>query len=220
MRNRTITLVDLGLDASLNASMQFVQATLDSINAGHDEPVADVNFVRSRDEETIWGALTSPSTVLHVMAHGDHSQEPAFLSSDGESGVTLSSLADAHSGPGTGIAAPIVLADGCKTGIGVWQRAVRDCLQGPVAYVGTSAAVGWYEGTVFGAAFYGALLQRRGRGSSALDQGLEAAGKAAEAYRLITGTKCPYRAVPLEPSRRAKAAGKGHKQRSPRETSV
>ena len=73
-----------------------MQATLDSINAGFEEPVADVNFVRSRDEETVWGALTTPSTVLHVMAHGDHSEEPSFLSSDGESGVTLSSFAVAH----------------------------------------------------------------------------------------------------------------------------
>lgn len=160
VRNRTVTLVDLGLDTAFNASMQFVQATLDNVNAGEEQALVDVNFVRSRDQETIWSALTTPSTVLHVMAHGDHSEEPAFVSSDGQTEITLGSVAEQHRGQGTGIAAPIVTADGCKTGIGVWQRALRDCLQGPVAYIGTNALVGWKEGTVFGAAFYGALLGR------------------------------------------------------------
>jgi len=209
VRNRTVTLVDLGLDAAFNASMQFVQATLDNVNAGEAQAVVDVNFVRSRDQETIWSALTTPSTVLHVMAHGDHSEEPAFVSSDGQTEITLGSVAEQHRGQGTGIAAPIVIADGCKTGIGVWQRALRDCLQGPVAYIGTNALVGWKEGTVFGAAFYGALLQARGQGRSSVDQGLAAAGQAGQAYQLITGKKCPYRAVMLQPSRRAKRAMTG-----------
>jgi len=122
MRNRTVTLVDLGLDASFNASMQFIQATLDSINAGSDVPQVDVNFVRSRDSETIWGGITTPSTVLHVMAHGDHSEEPVFVSNDEATEVSLRDLAEQFSGPGTGIAAPIVIADGCKTGVGAWRE--------------------------------------------------------------------------------------------------
>lgn len=205
MRNRTITLLDLGLDRPFNASMQFVQATLDSLNAGADAPVVDVNFIRSRDEDTVWGALTTPSTVLHVMAHGDHSEEPTFVSSDLATEVSLSELAEYHTGPGTGIAAPIVIADGCKTGVGDWRRAIRDCLQGPIVYVGTSAMVGWYEGTVYAGAFYGALLQKRGRGQTFQEQGLAAAERASQAYGLITGRPSPYRAYELTPSRRASA---------------
>jgi len=78
-----------------------------------------------------------------------------------------------------------------------------------VTYIGTSTQVGWYEGTVYGAAFYGALLQRRGRGRTPLDQGLDAADKASQAFTMITGNKCPYRAALLEPSRTAKSAMAG-----------
>ena len=205
MRNRTVTLVDLGLDGPFDVSMQFVQATLNNVNVGVEEPIVDVNFVRSRDPETIWGGLTTPSTVLHVMAHGDHSAEPAFVSSDGSTTVTLRSLADRFVGHGTGIASPIVLADGCKTGIGIWQRAIRDSLQGDVTYIGTSSAIGWHESTVFCAAFYGSLLRNKGRGRTATDQGMDAAARAIQAYEHLTEKKCPFRAVTLTPSRQAKA---------------
>ncbi|KGN41184.1 hypothetical protein [Knoellia aerolata] len=207
MRNRTVTLVDLGLDAPFNASMQFVQATLDNLNEGGQHPIVDVNFVRSRDQETLWAALTTPSTVLHVMAHGDHSDEPVFLSSDEKTEITLSYLAEHYTGLGTGVAAPIVIADGCKTGVGVWQRAIRDSLQDSILYIGTTKAVGWYEGTVFASAFYGSLLRRRGRGLSALDQGRDAVAKASDAFTTVTGRKCPYQGRVLSPSRRAITAG-------------
>ena len=49
MKNRLITLVDLGLDSSFDASMSFVQGITGNINAGWDQPVIDVNFVRTRD---------------------------------------------------------------------------------------------------------------------------------------------------------------------------
>jgi hypothetical protein len=64
---------------------------------------------------------------------------------------------------GRGISAGAILADGCRTGTGAWQRAVRDCLQGEVTYIGTSANIGWHDSTVFCSAFYGALFRGRGR---------------------------------------------------------
>jgi hypothetical protein len=39
---------------------------------------------------------------------------------------------------------------------------VRDCLQGNVTYIGTSAMVGWHESTVFSSAFYGAPFSQSG----------------------------------------------------------
>lgn len=209
MLNRTVTLVDIGLDASFKASMSFVQSALDNINAGYEEPVVDVNYVRSRDEQTIWSGLTTHSTVLHVMAHGTGSDDPAFISSDRSTEMTLADLAHNHVESGVGIAAPIVIADGCRTGTGVWQRALRSCLKGPVAYIGTRTAVGWSEGTIFGAAFYGALLQKRGKGVSAMDQGMEAAARAAKAFTLITASPCPYVAVRLQPPLRGGRGERG-----------
>jgi hypothetical protein len=203
MRNRLITLVDLGLDSSFDASMTFVQGIAGNINAGWDSPVDDVNFVRSRDHETAFSALTTPSTVLHVMAHGDHSEEPSFLSTDGMTQVSLTALADWFVDRQWGIASGVVIADGCKTGVGKWQRAIRDCLQGDITYIGTTSVVGWYEATVFCSAFYGALIRNRGLGRSPAEQGWDAAQRAITAYETLTDVKCPYKPVALQPSRRA-----------------
>ena len=203
MRNRTVTLIDLGLDAGFDHSMAFVQATLSNVNAGHSKPIVDVNFIRTRDLTTIQEALRTPSTVLHVMAHGDHSEVPAFVSSDGKTQVTLDALAGRMLDDGYGVASPIVIADGCKTGIGLWQRAIRNCLEGPITYVGTSAAVGWHDATVFCSAFYGALTRYKGAGVTAQDQGLDAAQRAAEAFTTLTDRKSPFKAVELLPSRAA-----------------
>ncbi|MGW6282752.1 hypothetical protein [Kribbella sp. NPDC055071] len=203
MKNRLITLVDLGLDSSFDASMSFVQGITGNINAGWDQPVIDVNFVRTRDHETAFSALTTPSTVLHVMAHGDHSEEPSFLSTDGQTQVSLRSLADWFLDRQWGISSGVVIADGCKTGIGKWQRAIRDCLQDDITYIGTSTVIGWYEATVFCSAFYGALVRNRGLGRTPAEQGWDAANRAIRAYETLTDARCPYKPVLLTPSRRA-----------------
>jgi hypothetical protein len=203
MKNRLITLVDLGLDSSFDASMTFVQGITSNINAGWNSPVIDVNFVRSRDHETAFSALTTPSTVLHVMAHGDHSEEPSFLSTDGQTQVSLTALADWFLDRSWGISSGVVIADGCKTGIGKWQRAIRDCLQDDITYIGTSTVIGWYEATVFCSAFYGALIRNRGLGKSPAEQGWDAADRAIRAYETLTDARCPYKPVLLTPSRRA-----------------
>ncbi len=214
MKNRHIGLVDLGLDARFDVSMQFVQSVLHNINAhyvdeaGAPVPTADVDFVRSRDERTIMSALTAPYTVLHVMAHGDHAEdEPSFWSSDGGTAITLSELASFLQQQGQGLQSGAVLADGCRTGVGVWKRAFRECLQGDVTYIGTSRNVGWYECTVYTSAFYAALLRNRGGGVAPAQQAMEAAARAARAYGEVAagGKPCPYKAEILSPSRRALA---------------
>ncbi|MGX6600828.1 hypothetical protein ACWKSP_01630 [Micromonosporaceae bacterium Da 78-11] len=206
MRNRRISLLDIGLDAPFDAAMTFVQSTLQAINAGFGQPIVDIDFVRSRDPETVLTAFTASCDVLHVMAHGDHSISPTFSSTDGRTTIGLEELGDACADRNRGIATGAVLADGCKTGTGVWQRAVRDCLQGEVTYIGTSAMVGWHESTVFCSAFYGALFRNKGKGLTPGEQAQDAAERAIRAYEVLTDRTCPYKVMTLTPSRWARAA--------------
>ena len=206
MRNRRIGLLDVGLDASFDASMTFVQSTIQNINAGYDEPVADIDFVRSRDPYTAVTALTAQYHVLHVMAHGGHYEGPMFSSSDGKVTLALDELGAFAESRGHGIQCGAILADGCKTGIGVWQRAIRDCLQDNITYIGTSANIGWHESTVFCSAFYGSLFRNKGRGATPAEQAADAAARAAESYKILTGRKCPYTVSVLTPSRAARRA--------------
>jgi len=203
MRNRRVSLLDIGLDQSFDASMAFVQSTLQSINAGWSDPIVDIDFVRSRDPDTVLAAFTAPSDVLHVMAHGDHAETPTFTSSDARTVIALDQLGDYTADRGHGINASTVLADGCKTGIGSWQKALRDCLHGEIVYIGTSGLIGWHESTVFCSAFYGALFRNKGKGQTKTDQALDAATRAIEAYSAITDRPCPYKVMVLTPSRRA-----------------
>lgn len=180
MRNRLIGLLDLGLDARFDASMNFVQSTLQAINAGYEEPTADIDFVWSRDPETVLNALTAPYHVLHVMAQGDRS-DPVLSSDQGEIEVGLGELAAGAAERGRGLQTGVILADACGTGTGTWQKAIRDCLQGEITYIGTSGSIGWHESTVFCSAFYGALFRNRGRGATPAEQGFDAAERAVEA---------------------------------------
>lgn len=204
MRPRRISLLDIGLDSSFDASMTFVQSILQNINAGWDEPVVDIDFVRSRDPDTVLTAFTASSNVLHVMAHGDYDDVPTFTSSDGDTSISLETLGETAASRGRGISTGAILADGCKTGTGAWQKAVRDCLQGEVTYIGTSSLVGWHESGVFCSAFYGALFRNKGRGLTPAEQAQEAAERAIEAYRTLTDRPCPFRVTTLSPSRRAR----------------
>ncbi|MGW3809318.1 hypothetical protein [Micromonospora sp. NPDC005113] len=90
-----MSLLDLGLDSSFDAAMTFVQSTLQNINAGCDEPIVDIDFVRSRDPDTVLSAFTASCEVLHVMAHGDHSVTPTFSSTDGKVEISLEQLGEA-----------------------------------------------------------------------------------------------------------------------------
>jgi hypothetical protein len=202
-----VTLLDIGLDDSFDVSMNFVQSTLQNLNVAYGEPVCDIDFVRSRDPHTVAAAFTSSCDVLHVMAHGDHEVTPTFSSTDGRTSIALDELgywsADTRN---SGIATGAVLADGCKTGTGIWQKAVRDCLNGPITYIGTSAMVGWHEGTVFCSAFYGSLFRNKGKGMNSAEQAWDAATRAVKAYEMLTDRKCPFHPVVLKPSLKAKRA--------------
>jgi hypothetical protein len=206
MRPRRVSLLDIGLDSSFDAAMTFVQSTLRNINAGSDEPIVDIDFVRSRDPSTVLSAFTAPCDVLHVMAHGDHSVTPTFSSSDGRTNISLEQLGETAAEQNKGISTGAILADGCRTGTGVWQKAVRDCLQGEVTYIGTSATIGWHESGVFCSAFYGALFRNRGKGMTPAEQAQDAAERAIEAYSLLTDRSCPFRVMTLKPSRWAQKA--------------
>lgn len=206
MRANRVTLLDIGLDSSFDAAMTFVQSTLQNINAEHPYPIVDIDFVRSRDPDTVLTAFTASCDVLHVMAHGDHSSTPTFASSDGRTKISLEALGEEAASRGRGISAHAILADGCKTGTGAWQKAVRDCLQDEVTYIGTSAQIGWHESGVFCSAFYGALFRNRGRGMSPAERAQDAAERAIEAYTLLTDRNCPFRVLTLSPSRWARMA--------------
>lgn len=201
MRNRQISLLDIGLTNSFDASMGFTQSLISNVNAGNRDPVADVNFVRSRDVSVVAHAFTAACDVLHVMAHGDAETNPRFVSEDGQTEVTMADLGAHCAESHLGIGAAAIIADGCKTGTGVWQRAVRDCLRGPVTYIGTSSAIGWHESTVFSGAFYGSLFRRKGKGATPQEQVLDAADRANQAYTLLVGKPSPYKVVQLQPSR-------------------
>ncbi|MBB5868166.1 hypothetical protein F4553_001545 [Allocatelliglobosispora scoriae] len=206
MRSRRVSLLDIGLDSSFDAAMAFVQATIQSINVHYGASAVDIDFVRSRDPDTVLTAFTASCDVLHVMAHGDHEIAPTFSSTDGRTSISLDQLGARAADQGRGISAAAILADGCRTGTGAWQKAVRDCLQDDVTYIGTSSMIGWHESTVFCSAFYGALLRNKGKGSTAAEQAQNAAERAQTAYVTLTDRPCPFKVVTLSPSRRAVAA--------------
>ncbi len=62
-RKRRVSLLDIGLDAAFDASMTFVQSVLQSINAGFESSVADIDFVRSTDPDTV---LSCQPTIADV----------------------------------------------------------------------------------------------------------------------------------------------------------
>jgi hypothetical protein len=204
VRNKQINLIDIGLDSTFDTSMMFVQSVLENINAGYQRPVVDIDFILSRDLDTVLCAFTSSCNVLHVMAHGDNTITPAFYSQDGTVSVTFDDLGAAAAERGRGISTAAILADGCRTGTDAWREAVRDCLQGDVTYIGTSANTGWHESTVFCAAFYGALFRNKGKGKAPMEQVYDATERAIQAYDLLTDRQCPYKVSSLSPSRRAR----------------
>lgn len=206
MKRRRIGLLDIGLDNRFEAAMAFVYSTLVNINVDYEDPIVDIDFVRSRDPETVLAAFTASCDVLHVMAHGDSSETPMFFSSDEAVTFSLDELGEKAANRGKGICAKVVIADGCRTGTGIWHDAVRDCLHEDLVYIGTSSAVGWHESTTYCSAFYSALLRNKGKGCSVGQQVETAAGRAEEAYTLLTDRPCPYRIKFLKPSRFARSS--------------
>jgi hypothetical protein len=128
------------------------------------------------------------------------------MSSDGKTAISLSGLGEWAASEGRGISTGAILADGCKTGIGAWQRAIRDCLQGDITYIGTSAAVTWHDSTVFCSTFYGGMFRDKGKGLTPAELAWYAADRAIRAFELVTDRPCPFKAMSLTPSRAARQA--------------
>lgn len=112
MRNKRVTLIDLGLDRPFDDSMGFVQSTLMNINAGLASPITDIDFIRTRNFDVIWASVLSPCDVLHIMGHGYSGSDPTFISSDGKTTFGFGLLAAFAQQTGQGIEAHSIIADG------------------------------------------------------------------------------------------------------------
>lgn len=205
MRNRTVTLLDLGLDSDFAVSTAYTQQLLQSLAVGDEQRALDVITVRSREAWTIHEILTRPSDVLHVMAHAAKWDDGELHL--GSEDADLAALSDVRDGflrkGGYPISAAIVIADACRTAAPGWVSVMRDVLGQETAYIGTRREVGWRDSTVFTANFYAALTRTRGKSTPLVDQAMDASDRANEAFRRVTGRASPYVCRPLRPSRAA-----------------
>lgn len=143
MRSRRLLLLDLAFDPDFALFGRFVEQAVESINVDLAEKSCHVDYVRSRDRDVSTTAFTSECDVLHVIAHAGSEDEPAFYAADDSVSLSLSEFpVYAKSLGRRGVAASTIIADGCNTATGVWQRSIRDCLRGPVTYIGTSSQIG------------------------------------------------------------------------------
>jgi hypothetical protein len=143
-RKRRVSLLDIELDAAFDASMMFVQSVLQNINAGFESSVADIDFVRSTDPDTVLTAFTASCDVLHVIAHGDHTETPMFVSSDDRTTISLEDLgvaaAERNRGISTGAILPTVARPAPECGSRLCATACRETSP-------TSAHLRWSAGT-------------------------------------------------------------------------
>lgn len=206
MRPARIRLVDLGFDRDFDSSRAFAQSLIQSlVTRAGDNPVAEVEFIRTRDFLTVKTALQSPAAVIHLVAHNlAKLDDVGFWSDDEETAVSIIDLADDFAEDGHGIEAGVVFADACATAQGRFVRAIRDCIEGPITYIGATRAVDWRESTTFASAFYGAFFRDRGKGLTSAQRGYTAAQRASKGYEAIVAGRCPFKVVELEPSRQAR----------------
>jgi hypothetical protein len=129
MRPARVRLIDLGFDGAFDTSMSFAQSLIQSIGARtNGNPIAEIEFIRTRDPVTVRTALQADATVVHIMAHGTTDPDGlGFWSEDEKTGLTLTELAEAFADDGVGIGADVVYAD-CSTAQGRFVRAIRDCI--------------------------------------------------------------------------------------------
>src|SRR3546814_7152753 len=95
MRPARVRLVDLGFDRDFDTSMAFAQSLIQSLVArASDNPLAEVEFIRTRDFWTVAAALQNPADIIHVIAHGGSGPDDLGLwSDDEESTLNLTELA-------------------------------------------------------------------------------------------------------------------------------
>ncbi len=209
MKPARVRLIDIGIDDDFDVSMSFAQSMIRALgtNNGGSTPIAEVEFIRTREVSTTMSALQAPASVIHVMAHGETDPDHlGFWSHDEATNVSLTDVAERFHEEGEGIEAALVFADCCSSAQGRFVKAIRDCIETPLVYIGASRSIGWHESTTFASAFYGAYFRNRGRGVSALQRGLTAAQQAIEGYRLIVDGPCPFKALELQPSRAARSS--------------
>ena len=205
MRPARVRLVDLGLERDFGTMLAFAESLIQSLGTrAGNSPVAEVEFIRTRDPETVKAALQSPAQVLHITAHGDNGPDYlGFWSDDERTSFHLSDLAEKFAEDGEGIEAATVFADCCDSAQGRFVRAIRDCIEGPTVYIGARRSVNWHESTTFASAFYAAYFRDRGRGLTGTQRGVRAAERAKTGYEAIVAGPCPFVATELSPSRRA-----------------
>jgi hypothetical protein len=145
--------------------------------------------------------------VIHVIAHGENSpDELGFWSEDTKTNISLTDLAEQFFADGEGIEASVLFADCCGTARGRFVRAIRNCIEHPIAYIGARTMVSWHESTTFASAFYGAYFRDRGSGVSPVNRGMLAAERAIAGYQAIVDGSCPFEVSALSPTRRASKA--------------
>lgn len=215
MRTPTIRIVDFsgGTDfhRSLEATRNLIMATAALYEAKSGvyapaEPLAHVEVASSADPAILTAALHAETLVLHLASHmrGRGEGEPAFYGRENE--ISVLDVAGWLTHRGRGIYADCVYVDGCNGGTRKFISAMRDCLEAPATYIASRRAVTESECTLFAASFYGALLQRKGKGQDPLDRTAAAAERAQSAYEAATGAVCPFRVETVQPSAKARAA--------------
>src|SRR3546814_18811336 len=89
MRPARVRLVDLGFDRDFDTSMAFAQSLIQSLVArASDNPLAEVEFIRTRDFWTVAAALQNPADIIPVIAHGGSGPDALGFWSD-DAGSTL-----------------------------------------------------------------------------------------------------------------------------------
>jgi hypothetical protein len=205
MRPARVRLVDFGFERDFDAMIAFAQSLIQSLGTrAGDIATAEVEFIRTRDYATVATAFQSPAHVLHITSHGDNGPDDlGFWSDDEESVLYLSDLAENFVDDGEGIEASVMLADCCGSAQGRFVKAIRDCIERPIVYIGAKRSVNWHESTTFASAFYAAYFRDKGRGLTPTARGLRAANRALAGYEQIVAGSCPFAVSELVPSRRA-----------------
>lgn len=207
MRPNRIRLIDLGFNSSFETSIEYLVGMIEAFNVGWDGSLAEVELIRTRSQDIMTAALASEALVLHVNSHGEADAEDIVIhSDDGATEYSLLDLGEYLQEEAWPIAAPALFLDACSSGTKRFQRAIRDCIAEPTVLIGGRVSVTWQHTTIWSAAFYGALLRKKGRGVARVDRILEAAGRANDAYELVTDERTPYRVELLKPTSEARKA--------------
>lgn len=209
MRPARVRLVDLGVHEDFTTAMSFAQSTIQSLVARRapERPYAEVEFIRTRDWDTVVQALQSEAAVVHIVGHGSNAADSlGFWSDDEHSTWSLVDIAKHLQETQYPIDTGVLFADCCDTGKQRFAAVVRDCIAHDTLYIGATKSVNWHESTAFAAAFYASYFKDKGRGLDPVARGVAAADRAINGYAATVGGRCPFTAGVLRPSRRARKA--------------